>query len=101
MDKDQSVASLNIKVVGRPTHYSTKGDALFWQWLTADERKLTEKTMRNMIKEYDNLTGTQNVTRQHISFLLHQNGWRMVNPKTLDIKRCVPYETYETWFKCP
>ncbi len=34
-----AVTSLNIKVVGRPTHYSTKGNAMFWQWLTAAERK--------------------------------------------------------------
>lgn len=101
VDKDWSVASLNIKVNGRPTHYSTRGDALFWQWLTAPERKIKEKTMDNMIEEYERITGTEDVTRQHISFLLHQNQWRMVTPKSLDVKRCVPYKTYESWFKDP
>ena len=50
MDEEWSVASLNIKVVGRPVHYSSEGDALFWKWLTADERKLKEKTMENLIR---------------------------------------------------
>jgi len=101
MEKDWSVAALNIKVVGKPVHYTSKGDYLFWQWLTADERKLKEKTMDSMISEYQRITGTENVTRQHICFLLHQNNWRMITPKNLDIKRCVPFEIYESWFKCP
>jgi len=72
LGKDQSVAALNTRIVGRPPHYSSEGDAMFWRWLSSPERKLKEKTMENMIKEYKSLTGTENVTRQHISFLLHQ-----------------------------
>ena len=93
-----TVASLHINLVGRPEHYSSKADAMFWEWLTDEQTRLRKKTVECMIEEYEKLTGTKEVSRQHISFLLHQNGWRMTRPKNLDIKRCVAYKTLKDWY---
>jgi len=53
-----------------------------------------------MMEEYNRISGGEYpVTRQHISFLLHRNNWRMARPQSLDVQRCVDYETLDEWFQ--
>ena len=80
--------------------YSAKNDAEFTAWLRDPRTSLKMKTTQNMMEEYDRISGYEHkVKRQHICFLFHRNGLKMVRPNGLDVERCVDYEVLDMWFQ--
>jgi len=71
-------------------------------WLLSDNASLKDRTMDGMLRKYEKITKTKKgVTRQHVSFLLKNNGWRMMRSKPLDAWRCVKYNILRAWFRTP
>ncbi len=105
LEQENSSLSLDgiaLKLRGSQVLYTPENDAKFIRWLKDPKTSLKKKTTKEMMQEYDNISGSKcKVTRQHICFLLHRNGWRMAKPDALDVERCISYEVLDEWFQKP
>ena len=113
--RERSFATTDLELVrlkGRPRKFPIVIDSAFVLWLRDASVPVSKKTMKGMKLQYRQLlrekgfaTRAESMIDQslerHIYFILDEIHWRLVTPKTLELKRCVIYEDLVEWYSDP